>query len=227
MAPTTADEPSLTAGSAAIAAAALALVPALAAAAGLSADRPADGPEPGTTAASDTLRSLPSATLEDLDGRSVDIRSVVEGPAVVNFWATWCGPCRREMPELARLHRELRDEGLQVVGIAVSSGSPEEIREFAERHGAEYLLLRASREWARRHFRLYGMPTTLIVDAEGRIRKRLVGPQTAEDLREDLEPLLPGGDADADAAAGRSPDPGPPGLDRRDRLRASRGRSPR
>lgn len=67
---------------------------------------------------------------------------------------------------------------------------PGDIRSFAERHGADYLLLRASRDWARRHFDLFGMPLTLIVDAEGRIRERLVGPQTEERLRELLEPVL-------------------------------------
>lgn len=142
-------------------------------------------------ATADSFPALPAAVLRDLEGDSVAVRAAVSGPAVVNFWATWCGPCRREMPELARLHRELGERGLQVVGIAVSSGSPEEIRDFAERHGVEYELLRASREWARRHFRVLGMPTTLIVDRDGRVRRRMVGPQTAERLREALAPLLP------------------------------------
>lgn len=136
--------------------------------------------------------TLPSATLENLDGEPVDLRSTIDGPAVINFWATWCGPCRRELPELARLHGELESEGLQMVGIAVSSGSSEEIRSFAGKYGVDYLLLRASREWARRHFRMFGMPTTIIVDGDGRIRERLVGPQSAERLRRALEPLIPG-----------------------------------
>lgn len=146
-------------------------------------------PRPPASASIDTL---PAATLETLDGDRVDLRSTIEGPAVINLWATWCGPCRREMPELARLHRELAPAGLQTVGIAISSGSSEEIRSFAEQRGVDYLLLRASREWARRHFRMLGMPTTLIVDADGRIRERLVGPQSAERLRRAVEPLLPG-----------------------------------
>lgn len=163
-----------------------------AAACGPGEDAPPPEAATGEPAASDTLPSLPAATLRDLAGDTVSVRSAVRGPAVVNFWATWCGPCRREMPELARLHRELRDRGLQVIGIAVNSGGPGEIRSFADRHGVEYRLLRASREWARRHFRVFGMPTTLVVDGEGRIRERLVGPQTAAKLREAVAPLLPG-----------------------------------
>lgn len=135
--------------------------------------------------------TLPSVSLRGLDGREVELRAVADGPTVINFWATWCGPCRREMPELASLHRKLKDRGLQVVGIALNSGSPDEIRRFADRHGVDYPLFRASREWARRHFRLFGMPTTLIVDGEGRIRKRLVGPQTEERLREEVAVVLP------------------------------------
>lgn len=144
------------------------------------------------SATADSLPSLPAAVLRDLEGDSVAVGTAVRGTAVVNFWATWCGPCRREMPELARLHRELSDRGLQVVGIAVSSGSPEEIRSFADRHGVDYTLLRASREWARRHFRVFGMPTTLVVGPGGRIHERLVGPQRDERLRRAVEPLLSG-----------------------------------
>lgn len=144
----------------------------------------------GTAGAGRSLGTVPDVTVRDLDGGEHDLRSVLSGPTVVNFWATWCGPCRREMPELVELREELADRGVEVIGIAVDSGSPEEIRSFAEDHGVEYPLFRASRNWATRHFGLFGMPMTLIVDGDGEIHEQLVGPQTKESLTTALRPLL-------------------------------------
>lgn len=140
---------------------------------------------------SEILGRLPDVRVRDLSGGSRRLRALVDAPTVVNLWATWCGPCEREMPELGALHADLRERGAGgVIGIAIDSGDPSAIRDFAEAHGANYLHLRATRRWADRHFRLFGMPTTLVVDAHGRIRARLVGPQTRESVMRELEELL-------------------------------------
>lgn len=148
-------------------------------------------PGPAPAGAIQVLGRLPDVVARDLSGGKRNLRALVDSPTVVNFWATWCGPCEREMPELGALHEELRERGAGgVIGIAIDSGKPGEIRQFAEAHGANYLQLRATRRWADRHFRLFGMPTTLVVDSRGRIRARLVGPQTRESVMRKLDPLL-------------------------------------
>lgn len=136
------------------------------------------------------LERIPEVSVEDLDGTSHPIRELIRGPTVVNFWATWCAPCKRELPELAEVDEAIQDGGGRVLGIAVSSGTAGEIRSFAREHEVDFPLYRASQAWAGRHFGLYGVPTTLVVDGGGRVHERLMGPQTLESLMAHLRPLL-------------------------------------
>lgn len=137
------------------------------------------------------LDRIPDVSVADLNGTDHPLRELVGGgPTVVNFWATWCAPCKRELPELAEVHEAIQPGGGRVLGIAVSSGSAEEIRSFAEKHGVDFPIYRASQAWAGRHFGLYGLPTTLVVDATGRVHERLMGPQTRQSLMRHLKPLL-------------------------------------
>lgn len=136
------------------------------------------------------LERIPEVSVEDLEGTSHPLRELIRGPTVVNFWATWCAPCKRELPELAEVDDAIRGGGGRVLGIAVSSGTAEEIRSFAREHDVDFPLYRASQAWAGRHFGLYGIPTTLVVDGGGRVHERLMGPQTRESLMAHLRPLL-------------------------------------
>lgn len=124
-----------------------------------------------------------SASLEDYRGRVV----------VLNLWGTWCPPCREEIPDLVKLQERIEPRGGTVVGLAVDSGSPAEIRDFAERFGMNYPVWHARTQTVVEHYRAMGFPTTLLIDRQGIIRERYIGPQTAEDLLADLEPYLAGG----------------------------------
>lgn len=121
-----------------------------------------------------------SASIEDFQGRAV----------VLNLWGTWCPPCRREIPHLVDLQREIVPRGGTVVGLAVDSGDPEEIRAFLDGFGADYPIWLARTRDVVRRFQAQGFPTTLIVDREGVIRERFLGPQTEQVLLEALEPYL-------------------------------------
>lgn len=147
------------------------------------------GSEAGDRGSGARSDRVPDVSVRRLDGEEVSLREAVDRPTVLNFWATWCGPCRREMPELGELHRAVAPRG-QVIGISLDSGAAEPIRRFAEEHGAGYSQFRASEGWARRHFQVRGIPTTLVVDGSGRVHARLVGPQTKESIMESLRPLL-------------------------------------
>ncbi|MBI4539396.1 MAG: TlpA family protein disulfide reductase [Gemmatimonadetes bacterium] len=125
---------------------------------------------------------LPDERLSDLNGRPTPLRSSDDQVTVLNFWATWCVPCLQEIPEFVRLHRERSGHSVEVVGVAVDSGDPADIRAFAAEHDMTYTIVTANQRWVRRHFEVFGLPVTLIVDREGRIRRRLIGPQTGADL---------------------------------------------
>ena len=119
--------------------------------------------------------AVPSFTARTLDGgtlASADLRGSV---VVVNVWATWCGPCRVEMPSLQRLWERRRDEGLVVVGVNTDVANGEGVRAFVEERGLDFPIVRADRALRRALGGWDGLPTTLILDREGRVRHRMVG----------------------------------------------------
>lgn len=128
-------------------------------------------------------------TLEGDTASLVDYRGRV---VLLNLWGTWCPPCRREIPDLVEVQEEIEPRGGTIVGLAVDSGSPAEIRAFAERYEINYPIWRSSGRRVMEHYRAMGYPTTLLIDREGVIRERWTGAQTAEKLLAALEPYLEG-----------------------------------
>ena len=117
----------------------------------------------------------PSWSLVTLDGdtiRSDDLRGSV---VVVNFWATWCVPCRAEMPSLERLHERHADEDLRVVGLSVDVGGNAHLRAFLEERGITYAVGRASGAARSAFGGVAGIPTTYVIDRAGIVRHRVVG----------------------------------------------------
>lgn len=125
---------------------------------------------------------LPPWELPDLDGRMESLYVGSARVTVINFWATWCGPCLREIPELVGLNDGWRARGIRLVGVAIASGSAADVQTFATEHRMRYLLLRADEDAGRRYFGrlnlMLALPVTLVVDRAGVIRRRLIGPQT-------------------------------------------------
>ncbi|MGI9090939.1 MAG: TlpA family protein disulfide reductase [Gemmatimonadaceae bacterium] len=122
--------------------------------------------------------SLPHLSLPDLTGRRTPLRARADEVTVINFWATWCVPCLREIPELVALSEQWKSQNVHVVGVAIESGDPADVATFASAHGMRYTLLAAQQRWARRHFAVIGLPVTIVADRSGVIRRRLIGPQT-------------------------------------------------
>jgi cytochrome c biogenesis protein CcmG, thiol:disulfide interchange protein DsbE len=116
----------------------------------------------------------PKTTLASLRGR----------PALVNFWASWCEPCREEAPELERLHRSLHGSA-GMVGVDYTDRA-EAGRAFVGRYGWTFPILSDPDGVYGARFGFSGLPTTVVLDAEGRIAATLRGPQTPADLRRAL-----------------------------------------
>ena len=133
---------------------------------------------------------LPNLTLPDLAGTLQPLRHRPDEVTILNFWATWCVPCLKEIPELANLSHEFRARGLEVVGVAIDSGRPDDIRAFAVSHGMDYPLLVGTQRWAAEHFGVFGLPVTIVVDRSGRVRRRLIGPQTGSTFAAAVRPYL-------------------------------------
>ena len=129
--------------------------------------RPA--PSPGPTPA---RKRMPAFALKDTAGRQVSLTDFRGKVLLVDFWATWCAPCKTEMPGYERLYRTYKDRGFAVVGIAADS-DPKLIAEFGKMLGVTYPLLVNGMNVAR--YGVQGLPTTILVDRNGIIRKQVIG----------------------------------------------------
>ena len=129
-------------------------------------------------------------SLEDMDGFDVSLASFKGKVLLINFWATWCGPCKAEIPDLVRLQATYADD-LMVVGISVDD-TPEQMRPYAAQYEMNYPVLTAD---GRDDFKdvygpLWGIPVSVIVDRDGRIHIRHVGLGTYEQFEQEILQLL-------------------------------------
>jgi len=136
------------------------------------------------------LTPVPNATFRSLDGTPAPLSNLRETVVLLNFWGTWCGPCLQEIPELVRLSHQFKIQGVNVVGIAVDSGDPDDIRLFMAAQKMDYTILIGELGFVKRRFHVIGFPTSLLIDRQGLIHKRYFGPQTFKVLKHDVELLL-------------------------------------
>jgi cytochrome c biogenesis protein CcmG/thiol:disulfide interchange protein DsbE len=133
----------------------------------------------------------PALRLSDLGGREVDLASLRGKVVAVNFWATWCQPCKEELPALAQAWRA--GEGcLEVLGVTEDSPRDEVVGE-AGRQAIPYPVLLDPDGAVARAYRVSGLPSTVLVDTEGRVRKVFTGAITRASLEAAVGPLLPPG----------------------------------
>ncbi|WP_101340156.1 TlpA family protein disulfide reductase [Cereibacter azotoformans] len=121
-------------------------------------------------------RPLPEVTLADLDEAPRSLSDWRGRWVVANFWATWCAPCREEMPTLDRLEAEMGGEGFSVVTVATGRNAVPGIRKFFEEAEVTHLpVLRDPKSALARQIGVMGLPVTLVLDPEGREVARLIG----------------------------------------------------
>jgi peroxiredoxin/outer membrane lipoprotein-sorting protein len=119
--------------------------------------------------------------LKDLEGHEIQLRSLRGNVVLLNFWATWCGPCRLEMPVIEKLHQQLHGKGLRVFGV--NDEEIETIREYVAEHEYSFPTLVDTDQQAMNLYRIRGIPTMVVIDREGKIAQYRMGLSREGDLR--------------------------------------------
>jgi thiol-disulfide isomerase/thioredoxin len=164
----------------------------------LRADSTAANPEPTLPS------SVREAEMPSVNGSVIKLADYSGKVVLVNLWATWCGPCRLEIPELVKLHQEYRSKGLEMVGLSTENpeASAEMVRDFVREYNVDYPIGWATREVALSFMQLSGrnaIPQSFIIAPDGRILNQFVGfnaVQTPDKLRQAIEAALTTNKAD-------------------------------
>jgi cytochrome c biogenesis protein CcmG/thiol:disulfide interchange protein DsbE len=124
--------------------------------------------------------SAPDFSLSDLSGRLISLKQYRGNVVILDFWATWCMPCRVSIPELGKLHEKYRDKGVVVLGISMDDPEQftnEYLREFRDKFGINYKILRYNIKVLRDYFGEgnIAIPTMFLIDRKGKIREKIVG----------------------------------------------------
>ena len=130
----------------------------------------ASGTDPaiGSMAPEFSLKSVP-------DGKTVTLSSLRGKAVVVNFWATWCGPCKIEMPWLVDLQKKYGDQGLQIVGITKDDSNEETIAKFTKKMGVNYTIVVGNQQVQDLYGGVGGLPTSFFVNRSGKVVHEIIG----------------------------------------------------
>ena len=135
-------------------------------------------------------RPAPGFDLELLRGGRLSLGELRGSPVLLNFWASWCIPCREEAPLLTAAAADYRADGLRVIGV-VYQDSAESAQDFMRRYGQTYAGVMDPGGGTAIDYGVFGIPETFFIDAAGIVRSRQIGAVTADDLRRQIEGILP------------------------------------
>ncbi len=141
------------------------------------------------TGAVDEGRAAPDFTIQDLGGNKVSLSDFKGKAIILNFFATWCPPCREEIPDFVNLQSKYGPKGLVTIGV--SSESVSDIKSFAQTQNINYTVLVDSRESAFGSYGpIRGIPTTFIIDKDFKVRKKYIGARPGAVFEMDVKELL-------------------------------------
>lgn len=141
----------------------------------------AAAPTTPTTTGVDVGAAMPAYAATNLDGSPFDLASTRNKIVVLNLWATWCGPCRFEIPELQRMHDTYAERGLDVIGVSVDEGAADEVKSFIAEHKMTYPQVLDPQGKLANILETSVLPTTVVLDRTGKILWKKYGAIEAND----------------------------------------------
>jgi peroxiredoxin len=123
----------------------------------------------------------PDFTLRDLAGHEVRLADLRGNVALVNFWATWCPPCREEIPSMLRLNRAMAGKPFRMLAISIDEGGKQAVEAYLSKDGAALPVLLDTDSKIGKRYGITGVPETFIIDRKGVIMKKVIGPLAWDD----------------------------------------------
>jgi len=151
----------------------------------------------GTVSAVGNMKGQPAPefALQSLDGKTVHLSDFRGKAVLLNFWATWCEPCKIEMPWFVELQKQYGPEGLQIVGVAMDDSSQQDIAKFAQNLGVNYPILMGKEAVGDSYGGVQFLPATFYIDRDGKVVDKIFGLKGRGEIEDDIKKILTPGRA--------------------------------
>lgn len=136
------------------------------------------------------FEKAPEFTLLDIEGNEKKLSDFKGNVIILDFWATWCPPCRAEIPHFVDLYDKYKEEGLEVIGVALDTNAEKVLPPFIEKYGVNYTILVADGKVSDLYGGIFSIPTTFVIDRDFNIRKKYIGYRNKSVFEEDIEEML-------------------------------------
>lgn len=157
---------------------------------------------PGATLTTGDVKGAvaPDFTLKTIDGKDVKLSDLRGKAVLLNFWATWCGPCKIEIPWFMELEKQYASQGLVIIGVAMDDDAKDVVPKFAQDMKIDYPVLLGTEQVADQYGGVEGLPMTFYIGRDGKIVKRIAGLTSHSDIEESIKAAL-----NSPAAQGQAP----------------------
>ncbi len=136
------------------------------------------------------IKPAPDFELPDVNGKKVRLSDFKGKIIILDFWATWCPPCRAEIPGFVELYKKYKDKGVEIIGISLDEGGVKDVVPFMKEFGINYHVLIGNYKVTQDYGGIRGIPTTFVIDRKGNIRAKYVGYRPKEVFERDIITLL-------------------------------------
>ncbi len=132
----------------------------------------------------------PPFSIMDVSGNTISLNALRGKVVLINFFATWCGPCRAEIPDFVRLYKKYNPQGLEIIGLSLDQGNPRMLHRFLAQYHVQYPIALATKDIIYKYGGVSAIPMTVVIDQGGMIDQRIVGLRSGKEFEKIVVRLL-------------------------------------